>query len=85
MSDREACPNCPFRASSAFGYDPDADEALSNDMVPSCHALVGRDSIFHDEAPSPATICVGHERWIEGAPGYRRPVIVTADGVERAL
>lgn len=69
------CKNCPFRAGSSLGYDADALEALDEGLEPSCHSMVGLDSIFAKADPG-ANRCHGHDQWRSGADGFRIPVEV---------
>ena len=74
---RKPCKACPFDQLSGYAYDEDAMEALDSGMTPSCHCIVGRDAIFHDETPSERTVCVGHERWMSDVPGWCKPILLT--------
>jgi hypothetical protein len=75
---RNACAGCPFRKSATMAYDQDAAEWLGKGETPRCHELVGTDAIFHEE-PTDATICIGHERWLDGHPAYQHPRILSKD------
>ncbi len=70
---RAACAECPFRVGSQVCYDADALEALEDGAEPSCHMVVGMDSIFFAEPPTDKQRCTGHDRWIDGAEGFREP------------
>lgn len=66
---RTACKDCPFRPDSRFAYDSDAMEALNDGMAPSCHMVVGLDSIFGGGAAP----CAGFEAWERDRPGFVLP------------
>ena len=68
----QPCPECPFRVNSPLGYDDDAISALDDDNIPSCHVLVGMDSIFHENLPD-KNRCQGYELWMNGESGYAQP------------
>ena len=73
MSAKAACAQCPFRVGSGVCYDADALEALADGAEPSCHMVVGMNSIFHAEPPTDKQRCTGHDLWIDGAAGFREP------------
>ena len=69
------CAQCPFREDSQFAYDSDAHEVLSEGNAPSCHVVVGFDSIFAHAPLDPpnSEACKGYRAWMAGAPGFREP------------
>lgn len=71
------CRHCPFRADSPLGYDADALEALKTGQEPSCHVVVGMESIFN-RVPDQITRCVGHDAWAAGVPGFVEPHLAQA-------
>jgi len=68
------CRQCPFRRLSGYTYDADAHEALNDGCTPACHMVVGADQIFAHEPLSPPAECRGHTAWLNGEPGYRKPL-----------
>lgn len=75
----KVCKNCPFLSSpNAFCYDADAMEALEEGEIPACHAEVGTESIFAHAPFEPANPCVGHQRWMEGDLGFKKPKLAPA-------
>lgn len=81
---RKVCATCPFIKGVKMAYDEDAMEALDSGMVPSCHAIVGTQAIFHDECPGPDTVCLGHERWVAGDKGFDIPKELAGESREEA-
>lgn len=73
MSARTACKECPFRAGSAVCYDSDSMDALDDGNEPSCHMVVGVDSIFFSEPLTDKQRCHGHALWLDGIAGYQEP------------
>ena len=67
------CAQCPFVVGSQMAYDVDAAEALDLGCIPSCHMVVGSDSVFAHSTPTEKQRCAGHDRWIAGDRGFRRP------------
>lgn len=70
---KHACKDCPFRDGSPVCYDADALEALNDGMTPSCHVVVGDDSIFRFDFPTDQQRCAGHDLWVEGRAGFVLP------------
>lgn len=75
MSNKTACKQCPFRENSTHGYDADASAALEDGNTPACHMKVGTQSIFVHAPMDPPErhVCVGHDLWLDGQPGYAVP------------
>ena len=75
ISVRKACPNCPFRVGSVFGYDPAGLEALDEGYVPSCHCKVGAGNQFNDPIPSAEIECIGYFEFLANSEGFQRPYL----------
>jgi len=71
---KTACPSCPFRVGSNIVYDADAMEALNNGFIPSCHQIVGTETIFDNLIPGDA-ICNGYIAWNCGDVNFSAPNI----------
>lgn len=70
---RKPCDECPFKYNSPLQYDDDAREVLEQDgLSPSCHKIVGMDSIFADLATRD-TECIGYLKFKNGDEGFRSP------------
>jgi hypothetical protein len=67
-----ACSACPFMAKSCMVYDADAMEALNNGCIPSCHQIVGTETIFDNLIPGHA-ICNGYTAWNCGDVNFSAP------------
>lgn len=74
---KSACKNCPFRSGSPMGYDGDAMEALEEGYEPSCHGVVGADSIFALDWPI-ESLCAGFKAWENDEPGFCKPAPIRA-------
>ena len=72
MSKSKPCSKCPFRIGSSIGYDLDAMEALEDGWEPSCHKLVGKNSIFKERSPV-ANRCRGYDAMQQGEKGFGPP------------
>jgi len=67
---KPACKDCPWREG-GVAYDEDGLEAILEGYEPSCHKLVGRQGVFHNQPAVPGQECRGPDLFDMGVPGYR--------------
>lgn len=72
-----ACKTCPWRID-GFDYDEDGREAFIEGYEPSCHLLVGLQSVFHHQPARQGEACRGPDHFYAGEPGHRDPITPTA-------
>lgn len=68
------CKTCPWRKDSGVVYDEDGLEAYLEGYEPSCHCLVGLQSVFHNQPPLPGQECRGPDFYESGDPAYHNPI-----------